>query len=704
MAAPLDNPAAGNPLLEPFTLPHGAPPFDKIQTAHFRPAFDVALKAARADIAAIKNNPAAPTFENTIEAIEFSGELLGRVQRVFSVIALTSGNDELRAIRSDVNALGAEFESEMLLDAALFARVKAVYDQKDALKLTTEQAVLLEETYREFIDNGALLNAAQKKRMGEISTRLSALSTQFEDNTIKAAGEWQKVIDNEAELAGLPVRAKNSYRAAAEKAGFAGKWLIKLVPPPTDIFQYSTNRALREEVMRASNSISWGGAYSNTDIVMEIVRLRDEQAKIMGYPTFAAYQLADKMAKTPEAVNEMLEENLAVYRPAAEEFVQKVRDYAKKTDGLDKLESWDYSYYSRKLKEETFDLDIESTRPYFDLEKVLEGMQKHAEKLLNITLTEAGDKYPVFNTDVKVYEVHDNADGRLVGIFYADYYARSDAKSDGAWADQIRNRGIEGGVNQIPIIYNACNFDKPTKEQPTLLSLDEVTTAFHEFGHALHALLAEGNYPSLTGTNVKHDFVEAPSQIQENWAKQKEVLDAFAVHHVTGEKIPAALIKKINDMDNFDAAYAGLRQTFFGLLDMKWHTTDPATITSPEALEDSVVARAALFPRTAGPMSTHFGHLFAGEYAAGYYGYKWSERLEADMFTAFAKNGLYDRATGDKFRREVLSKGGTRDPMELFVNFMGRRPDPKALFRREGLLPDETAAPKAGNKPSGPRP
>ncbi len=704
MTAPLDDTnnssLLDNPLLAPFSLPNGAPPFDKIKTEHFLPAIKAAIKESEHEVAEIKNNRAAPTFENTIEALEFSGSLLGRVERVFSLIAGTKGNDATRDIDAEISVLGTKHGNDIMMDDALFARVKAVYDQRDKLKLTPEQSMLLKETYKEFVDSGALLSPAAKQEMRDISEKLSELSTSYDQNSVKSTDAYQKVIDKESDLAGLPERAKNDYKDTAEAAGLAGKWLIKLSPPPTDILTYCENRALREEIYRANNSIACQGEFDTHPVVLEIARLRQRQGEIMGYPNYAAFSLNDTMADSPEAVMDMLEKNASVYKPAAEKFLKQVADYALKTDGITEIKPWDFAFYSRKLKEDTFKLDLEELRPYFDLEKVLEGVRTHAEKLFNIKLTEVKGKYPVYDPDVKVYEVKDNKTGQMIGLFYADYYARPGAKGGGAWEDQIRNRGIEDGENKFAIVYNSCNFAKPTKDQPTLLSLDEVRTTFHEFGHALHVLLAEGDYPSLTGTNVKRDFVEAPSQIQENWTREKEVLDTFAVHYKTGKPLSTDLIQKINDMENFDVAYQGLRQTFFGLLDMKWHTTNPATVKTVEELEDGVVAKASLFPRLSAPMSVNFGHIFSGGYAAGYYGYKWSEALEADMFTAFKKNGLYDRATADKLRT-LLSKGGTVDPMDLFIAYMGRKPDPNALFRREGLLPaEDKKSPKTG--PSNP--
>jgi peptidyl-dipeptidase Dcp len=746
MATPLDSTSQNNPLLAPSKLPHGAPPLAGLKAEHFMPAIQVGIAAAKKDIQAIKNNPAAPTFENTIEALEFSGTLLSRVSSIFGNIAATDSNDAIREIEPEIEAATVKHGDDIMMDEALFARVKAVYDGRNKLKLSPEQKMLLEETYKGFLRSGALLDESGKAELREINEKLSELGVAYRNNVVKSTDDYQKVISDEADLAGIPERVKNNYVAAAaavKKAGkqarkeaeeakakaalakddedlqkaaveaekkavkaeqkaaeaAKGKWLIKLSPPPSDIFEYCENRGLREEIYRANTSIAWQGEYDNSANIMEMVNLHRREAQLLGYADYPAFVLDDRMAKTTKTVMDLLEKNTAAYKPAAEAFVKQVQDFAKKTDGLADIKPWDIPLYSRKLKEKTFDLDLEETRPYFDLEKVLDGFRIHAEKLFNIKITEAPKgQYPVYNPDVKVYEVHDQRSGGMIGLFYADYYARPGAKNNGAWMNTFRNRGLEDGVNQFAIVHNVCNFDKPTETQPTLLSLREVETVFHEFGHGLHALLAEGNYPSLTGTHVKWDFVEMPSQLLENWTKEKEVLDTFAAHYKTGEKIPAELVKKINDMGNFDAAYQGLRQTFFGQLDMKWYTTDPATIKSVTDLEDGVIAKTWVFPRVAGPMSTSFGHIFSGGYSAGYYCYKWAEILDADIFEQFKKNGLYDRKTADRLRDTIFSKGGTVDPMELFVAMVGRKPDPDALFRREGLLPEKKKAAKHAPK------
>lgn len=688
MTTPLDD-SSRNPLLTPSSLPYGAPVLDQLKPEYFLPAIKAAIAVAQKEVDDIKGNKEAPNFANTIEALEFSGNALGRVNSLFDCLTGAKSSKPIEDIEDEINTLVVRHSNDIMMDAALFARVRTVYDQRDKLKLTTEQQMLLKKTYTAFVRSGALLNAAAKDELRKISERLTTLSTNYKNNVLKSTDAYQKIIDNESELAGLPERARHDYKAAAEEAGLHDKWLIKLSPPPLDILDYSERRALREEIYRAMNNVAAAPPFDNHANVLEIVKLRQRKAEIMGYPNYAAFTLDDRMAKTPQTVTDLLETNLSVYKPAAEKFLEQVKDYARKTDELADFQPWDYGFYSRKLKEDTFKVDVEQLRPYFDLEKVLEGMRTHAEKLFNITLTEVKNKYPVYDPDMKVYEVKDNKTGELIGIHYVDYFARSGEKRPGAWMSAFRERGLENGENKFAITYNICNYTKPSKGKPTLISLDEVRTTFHEFGHALHALLAQGNYPSITGTNVKWDFVETLSQMQENWVREKEVLDTFAVHYKTGERLPADLIKKINDMENFDAGYVGLRQTFFGLLDMKWHTTDPATIKSVEALEDSVGTRATLFPRIGAPKSLSFGHLFAGGYAAGYYGYKWSERLEADIFSEFQKNGLYDRKTADRLRETIYSKGGTQEEAEQFRAMMCREPDPNALFRREGLLPSE---------------
>jgi peptidyl-dipeptidase Dcp len=678
-----------NPLIDLPKLPHDAPPLDSVKARHFLPALKQGIDEARAEIAAIKNNKGPATFENTIEALEFSGRLLDRTLTVFGNVSSANSSENLRKVEEELNVLAVQFGSEKMMDADLFKRVKEVYDQRDSLNLQGEKKVLLEETYKAFVRSGALLDDSQKQRLREIQEAMSKLGTTYRNNVLKSTEASVKIVETEEELKGIPQDEVDDFRRAAEEAGMKGKFLIKMSPPPIAVMTHAENRALREDISRTLSNIAYKDKYDNTAVTMQIAKLRHEAAQIMGYDTHAEYVLSDRMAKDPKTVEEFLQKNKAGYRPAAEAYLQKVKDYALKEDGITDLKPWDVAYYGRKLKEETFNINLREVQEHLDLEKVLDGLRTHAEKLFNIKMTETKDKYPVYHEDVKVYEVTDAKTGDMIGLFYADYYARPGAKRGGAWMSTFRNRGIEDGENKFSIVTNVCNFRKPTKDNPTLLTLDQLRTVFHEFGHGLHALLAKGDYPSLTGTNVKWDFVELPSQLQENWAKEKEVLDTFAKHYQKGTQLPAALIQKINDLENFDAGYVGLRQTFLGMLDMKWHNADPKNIASIEKLEDDLIKDVWLFERTGGPMSTSFGHIFSGGYSAGYYSYKWAEVLEADMFEEFVEKGLYDRETGDRLRNTIYAQGGTREPMDIYKDAKGREPDPNALFRREGLLPPE---------------
>lgn len=673
-----------NPLLNPPKLPNDAPALDIIKVEHFMPAIKEAVKQARADIDAIKNNAEAPTFANTIEALEFSGHAMGRVARVFSNLSSSHADDALRAIEEEFENETVKFGNDVSLDADLFARVKDVYDNRAAFNLTPVQNRLLENTYKGFVRGGALLDAAGKQRIREINEKMSELTTRYSQNVLKSTTAFEKVIDDEALLAGLPERVKNNYKANAEAKGLQGKWLIKLMPPPLDIATHAENRSLREEIYRARLDVAYKDKFDNSQIILDIVRLRHERANLLGFGTHADYVLSERMAKSRKTVEDFLATNKIAYRAAAEDHKRDVEAFAKTKGFTDALQPWDFAFYERMLQEDKFSLEVEHLRPYFDLEKVLAGMFGHAEKLFGIKLTEQpAGKYPVYHADVKVYEVNDAKTGELLGVFYGDYYARSGFKRGGAWMSSFRGR--EGDA--VPLVINNCNYEKPANGQPTLLSFDEVTTLFHEFGHGLHELLSKGPYPSLNGTNVKWDFVELPSQVQENWARKKDVLDTFAHHYKTGDALPADMIQKLIDMDNFGAGFFGLRQAFLGLLDMAWHTTDPATIKNIEEIEDKIVAEAALFPRVAGPMSSAFSHIFAGGYSAGYYSYKWAEVLDADVFAAFEKSGdLYHPDLSAKLRA-LYERGDNEDPAELFRQMMGRDPDAAALFLRQGLTP-----------------
>jgi peptidyl-dipeptidase Dcp len=683
--------SAANPLLSQTYLPNKALPFDRIKPEHFEPAILEGIKQHAREIKAIADNAEAATFANTIEALEFSGALLDRAMSAFGAVLGTKKTDELSNIQKKLQPALSAHGASVTMNDRLFARVKAVYDARATLSLDDEQKVLLEKTYKSFEASGAALPPAQKKRLQEISLELSKLSTQYSENVMKSTVAWRKVITDENELDGVPQRAKDAYKDAAKAAGMAdGSFLLTLAPYPGEVMSHGTNRALREEVFKASGSIGYGGPYDNRPVIMDIVKLRHEKAQIMGHQTYAGMVLAGRMAGSTQVVEDFLAKNAATYTAAAKAEAQIIKDLAA-AEGMTDLKPWDVAFYSRKVQERDYQFNSEELRPYFEMDRVVAGLFAHAEKLFNIGFTAADGKYPVYDPDMKVYEVHDKKDGSLVGVFYTDYYARPGEKREGAWMNAFQNAGVApDGLKQVPHVINVCNFAKPAKGKATLLSVGDVTTMYHEFGHGLHGLLGKGKYPSLTGTNVKWDFVELPSQLQENWVLEKKVLDSFAVHYQTGAKMPQDLVRKLRAVNNYGAAGMGQRQTFLGMLDMAWHNTDPATLKSVEDVEIKAATLAGTFNKAAGlngAMSTRFGHIFSGGYSAGYYSYKWAEVLEADIFETKFKGKLYNRKNADELREKIYAAGGTRPPMDLFVDYMGRQPDPDALFRREGLTP-----------------
>ena len=697
-----------NPLINPPALPHGVPAFDRIKTEHFKPAFEHFLAQSQAALDEIRFNPDAPTFENTIEALERLDGIMHPVISAYYNFTSFNTSKELMEMSEWVTNLLTPHHIAMMQDEGLFERVKTIYDDRQNLKLSTEQKTLLKKTYRGFLGTGIHLPPEGKVRFQEISEALAKASEEFEQNNIKDAEANPIIVDDIAQLDGIPKDVIGAYAMAAEEKGLTGKWLISDAAS-TPVLIYGKNRDLRARVHTAGMEQSTSGTYDNHDTIMKIITLRKDQANLMGFETYAHMALSTRMAKNPETVLNFLDRNLKAYRPRAEEHLNRIQKMAKDMDGITDFKPYDYAYYNNINMQRSFNIDNQEIRQYFTLDNVLKGVMTHAEKLFNIRFTATDGKYPVWNKDVKTFDVHDQKTGKQIGVFYGDYFARSGNKQDGAWMNSFRNAGIDqDGKQQIPLILNCCNFIKPANGEPALLSLDEVITVFHEMGHGLHGLLGKGRYPSLNGTNVTRDFVELPSQVQENWALEKDVLKTYAFHKDTGAVIPDALIDKIIAKGNYAAGYAGLRQTFFGLLDMEWQMIDPANVTSAEDVEDSVIARAWLMPRNGnGMMSTSFGHIFPGGYAAGYYGYKWAEVLDADVFAKFKATDLYDRKLGDDLRRHIYEKGGTRQASNLFRAFMGRNPDPDALLRREGLLPandNAGTAPQATQKRKGPTP
>lgn len=674
-----------NPLLQKSDLPNHAPPFDIIKETHYQPAIEAAIEEARANIDKIKNSDEDPTFENTIVALEIASETLGIATSVFYNQLSSNGTDGLHELAEKIGPISSNFSNDILHDEKLFARVKAIHDQQDDLNLTPEQQMLLDETYIGFVRGGALLDEQGKQRLREISERLSILTPTFMNNVKKSAEQFELIIDNEDDLSGLPDSAKEGAKHAATEKGHDGKWFFNLdMPSYLPLIQYADNRSLREKIWRGYNGQAFEGEYDNCETVLEVVRLRHERAQLLDYTTHAHYVLERRMAERPETVWDFLEQLKNAYKPAAEKDLKQLQDFTDEQEGPNPLQPWDIAYYSEKLKQKLFDFSSEDFRPYFQLDKVIEGCFEHYTKLFNLQFKPAGG-YPVWHEDVKVFEVFDKTDSSFLGTLYADFHPRT-GKNNGAWKTSYRDQGLFQGKLERPVIAIVCNFTKPTTEKPSLLTHYEVQTLFHEMGHAMHAMCSRTTYRSLAGTNVLWDFVELPSQIQENWGYTKETLDLFATHYETGEKIPEKLVKKLNDAKNFMVGWGGLRQIGLATLDMSWHAQDPKDIDDVAAFEDAATAETSMFPRLAGPMSTHFGHIFAGGYSAGYYSYKWAEVLDADAFELFLERGLYDRPTAEAFKNEVLSKGGSEHPTVLYRRFRGRDADPDALLRREGLI------------------
>ena len=660
-------------------------PFSKINTQDFEPAFDQAIADAKEEIQQIITNIDTPTFENTIEAMAFSGMQLDRISNIFFNLNSAETNDELQKIAQIVAPKLSAFGNDISLNPDLFARVKAVHDIVDQSTLTTEQKTLLDKTYKGFVRNGALLNDDQKTKLREIDAQLSVLSLKFNENVLAETNAYQLHITNEDDLAGLPdgvIEAAKNLAEQQEKQG----WIFTLdYPSYLPFVTYAKNRELRKEIAIANGKKGFqDNDFNNEENVLKIVKLRNERAQLLGYATHAAFVLEERMAQNPENVFNFLNELLEKAKPAAEKEFHELTDYAKKLDGIDQLQKWDGSYYSEKLKQERFNLDDEVLKPYFQLENVLNGAFEVANKLYGLIFTEVHniDKY---HKDVQTFEVTDES-GNLVAIFYTDFFPRK-GKRNGAWMTSYKSQWIKNGVNDRPHISIVCNFTPPTSSKPSLLTFNEVTTLFHEFGHALHGMLANTTYPSLSGTSVYWDFVELPSQIMENWVYEPETLALFAKHYQTGETIPQIYIDKIKESANFLEGMATLRQLSFGLLDMAWHTKNPNDINSLKDFENQEFQFTQLYPDVAeNAMSTAFSHIFAGGYSSGYYSYKWAEVLDADAFDYFKQHGIFNKEIASKFKNFVLSQGGTDHPMTLYKKFRGQEPSPNALLKRAGLI------------------
>lgn len=672
-------------LTQYFNTKHNTAPFSKIKIEDYVPAFQEGIKLAKAEIDAIVNNPEAPTFENTIVAMDFSGDILDRLSSVFFNLNSAETNDEMQKIAQEVSPWLSEFGNDIRLNADLFAKVKAVYDQKESLNLNAEQTTLLDKKYKSFSRNGANLPEDKKNQLREIDKELSKLSLQFGENVLAETNNFELHLTDSKELSGLPEGTIEAARLLAKNQEKEG-WIFTLDHPSYIPFMtYADNRELRKKMAIAFGAKGFqNNEFNNEENVLKIAKLRHERANLLGYKTHAHFVLEERMAESPEKVFSFLNDLLAKAKPAAQREFAELTAFAKDLDGIEQLEKWDGAYYSEKLKQQLFNLDDEKLKPYFQLEKVLEGAFTVAKKLYGLTFTEVFD-IDKYHEEVTTYEVTD-AENNLVSIFYADFFPRK-GKRNGAWMTSFKHQSIKDGVNERPHISNVCNFTKPTETKPSLLTFNEVTTLFHEFGHGLHGMLANTVYPSLSGTSVYWDFVELPSQIMENWCYEPEALALFANHYETGEIIPIEYVQKIKESASFQEGLATLRQLSFGLLDMAWHGQDPTKITDLKTFETEQFANTQLYPDVKeNAMSTAFSHIFQGGYSSGYYSYKWAEVLDADAFEYFQENGIFNAEVAKKFKDNVLSKGGTEHPMTLYKRFRGQEPKPEALLKRAGLL------------------
>lgn len=675
---------AANPLLRQYKTPHQTAPFNEIKTEHFTPAFEEAMKQHEDEIDAIVNNPQHPSFENTIVALDDAGRLLTKVSAPFYNLLSAETNDELQAVAQKLSPKMTEHANAIRLNEKLFARVKSVYEQRNKLKLTPEQQTLLKDTYDGFADNGANLSLLDKEKYRELTKELSMITLTYGQNVLKETNKYQLLITNFETLRGLPVDVTDMLAKNAEKAGKEG-WLIDLKATSyIPVLKYADNRDLRRELYMANATKSMsGGEFDNRENVKKIVNLRLEIAQLLGHKNYADYVLQHRMAENTENVYDLLNNLLTAYKPTAEKEYAEVQAYADKNGAYFIIQPWDWSYYTEKLKAEKFNLDDETLKPYFELERVKQGVFWLSNKLYGLNFKE-NPAIPVYNPEVKAYDVTDK-NGKFVAVFYTDYHPR-DGKRAGAWMTNTKDQWMDGRKDSRPHVVNVMNFTRPTDTKPALLTFNEVVTMLHEFGHALHGMLSRTHYQSLSGTNVYRDFVELPSQTMENWAVEKEFLDQFAVHYETGEQMPPELVQRVIDADNFNIGHLTLRQLGFGFLDMAWHTLETPFEGDVIGFEKQAMSAAAILPVIDSTgMSPTFSHIFSGGYAAGYYSYKWSEVLDADAYSVFQRNGIFDKETADSFRQNILEKGGSEHPMILYKRFRGQEPTLDPLLQRHGI-------------------
>lgn len=673
-----------NPLLKDFQTPYDSAPFSIIKNDHFLPAFEASIKEAKKEIDQIVANPEPPNFENTLAVLEFSGNKLNRISSIFFNLNAAETTDEIQKIAQEVSPMLSEFANDISLNKGLFKRIAKVYEKRADLGLTPEQNMLLEKNYKAFVRNGANLKEADKEVLRDIDKRKSKLGLKFGENVLAETNQYELLITDQKDLSGLPEGVIEAARMLAEDKKSDG-WIFTLdYPSYIPFMTYADNRTLREKISKAFGARGMqNNDYNNEQVVKDIVNLRHQRAQLLGYDSHAHYVLEERMAEKPEKVMDFLEKLLKKAKPAAEKEFQMLKDLAKK-DGIESIEKWDGAYYAEKLKKLLFDLDDEKLKPYFKLENVIQGVFDIAGKLYDLHF-ESVNNVDTYHKEVKTYEVS-NSKGKLVALFYADFFPRK-GKRNGAWMTSYKSQWKEGDVNSRPHISIVCNFTKPTASKPSLLTFNEVTTLFHEFGHALHGMLANTTYPNLSGTSVYWDFVELPSQILENWCFEKEALTLFARHYDTKEPIPMELVQKIKDSSNFLEGIATLRQLSFGMLDMSYHAHDPSGINNIKEFEKEAFGATQLYPDVEeNCMSTAFSHIFQGGYSAGYYSYKWAEVLDADAFEAFKEAGIFNKEVAKKFKDNILSKGGTEKPMVLYKRFRGKEPTVDALLKRAGLL------------------
>lgn len=675
-----------NPLLKTYNTPFQVPPFNEIKEEHFLPAFKAGIAEQKKEIDAIVNNTQAPTFANTLVAIDISGSLLNKVNAVFSHLTEANTTEGLQKIAEEVAPLLAKNQDDINLNEKLFKRIKAVYDKRTILKLKGEDSRLLEKMYKDFVRGGANLNTDSKNKLRKLNEELSLLSVNFGNNLLKETNSFQLIIDKKEDLAGLPESLIETAAAAAKERKLDGKWVFTLHSPSIFPFlQYSGIRELREKIYKAYiNRGSNDNANDNKNIVSKIISLRYQKAKLLGFRSYAHFVLDKVMAKTPENVYTLLTK---IWDPAlvlAGKEAIELQKLIIKEEKIFKLQPWDWWYYSEKLRKAKYDLDDAQLRFYFKLENVRDGAFAVANKLYGITFTERKD-IPTWNPEVKVFEVKET-DGKHLGVLYTDYFPRA-SKRGGAWMSELQRQYKPNGVDVSPVVYNVCNFTEPSGDTPSLLTFDEVQTLFHEFGHALHGLFSSCKYYTLAGTEVPRDFVELPSQIMENWAGEPQVLKMFAKHYKTGQTIPDALIRKIVNSSKFNQGFATVEFTAAALLDMDWHVLETAKELDVNSFEAKTAKKIGLMPEIGFRYrSTYFSHIFSNDYCAGYYSYLWAEVLDADAFEAFKEKGIFDKATADSFRKNILSKGGSEEGMVMYKKFRGKDPDIKPLLKRRGIL------------------